>query len=266
MRKLFTISLIMGALMIGLGCSVSGISIDTVKVGELTRDTDVVELNDADEVRVDIKIDAGELHIDGEADALLEAEFTYNVTDWKPEVRYQVEEGQGRLSIQQPKTDKISLSGDIRYEWDLQFNAEVPLDMRINGGAGTSDVRLGNLNITRVDFQLGVGDADIDLSGNTSLTEMNVDMGMGMVTIDLTGNWEHDVAVDIQGGVGRTLLILPEDVGVRVKVDKGLGDVDASGLYHRDGTYVNSAYDEADIVLKINVQAGVGQIDLRIED
>ena len=266
MRKLFTISLIVSALMIGLGCSVSGISVDTVKVGELMRDTDVVELNDADEVRVDIKIDAGELHIDGEAEDLLEAEFTYNVADWKPEVRYQVTEGQGRLTIQQPNPNKISISGDIRYEWDLQFNDEVPLDMRVNGGVGASDFRLGDLNVTRVDFQLGVGDADIDLNGNTSLEEINVDMGAGSVSIDLTGDWEHDVQVDIQGGVGSTHLILPENVGVRVKVDKGIGDVDASGLYHRDGTYVNSAYDEADITLKINVQTGLGQIDLRIED
>ena len=266
MRRLFTLSLIVCTLIVSLGCSINGINIDTVKVGELTRDTEVVALNDADTVRVDIKMNMGELRIDGGAEDLLEAEFTYNVADWKPEVRYQVKESQGRLTIQQPKNDKISMSRDIRYQWDLLFNNEVPLDMRVTSGVGTNDFRMGDLNITRVDFQLGVGDVDIDLSGNTSLTEMNVDMGTGAVTINLTGDWDHDVDVDIQGGVGRTHLVLPENVGVRVKVDKGIGDVDVSGLYQRDNMYVNRAYDEADVILKINIQAGIGQIDLKIEE
>jgi hypothetical protein len=32
--------------------------------------------------------DAGELNLTGAADALMEADFVYNVADWEPEVNY----------------------------------------------------------------------------------------------------------------------------------------------------------------------------------
>jgi len=266
MRKLWIVNIIIMTLIVSLGCSINGINIDTVKVGELTRDTEVVELGDAESVRVDVKMGAGELSIDGDAEDLMEAEFTYNVSDWKPKVHYQINEDQGRLTLEQPRNDKISLPVDIRYEWDLHFKQDVPLDMRINGGAGQSDFKLGALAVTRVDFQLGAGNVDIDLSGNTSLEQMDVDMGAGSVTLDLRGEWKHNVDIDIQGGIGSTHLTLPENIGVRIKVDKGLGDIDASGLYRRDGLYVNSAYEESDVTIKINVQAGIGQVELTVEE
>jgi hypothetical protein len=53
---------------------------------------------------------------------------------------------------------------------------------------------------------------------------------------------------------------------VRVKVDKGIGDVDASGLYREGNAYVNQAYEDAKTALEINIQAGVGQIDLEVVD
>lgn len=253
-------------LLLSLGCSINGVQIDTTEVGELVRETQTVELEDAAEVRADVKMGAGELRIEGGAESLLEADFTYNVAEWKPEVEYAVTENAGRLTVKQPKTETFTTSANTRYEWDLQFNDAVPLDLRIECGAGDSKLKLGDLTVTRVDMQLGAGDMELDLSGNASLTEMDLDLGAGEVTVDLTGDWEHDVTVSIQGGVGRTHLLLPENIGVRVKVDKGIGDVDASGLYREDNTYVNKAYEDAQTTLEVNIQAGVGQIDLEVVD
>lgn len=260
--------LVAGMLWLVLGCSFSGINVDTVEVGTLVRETQEVELEDAVEVRADIEMGVGELRIEGGAESLLQADFAYNVADWKPQVDYTITEDKGRLTVKQPKTEprRINVSGNIRYEWDLHFNEAVPLDLRIDCGVGDAELKLGALHVTHADVLVGVGDLELDLSGNTTLTELDLDVGTGTVTVDLTGDWEHDVDVSIQGGVGQMRLLLPEDIGVRVKVDKGMGDVDASGLYRDGSTYVNKAYEEAQTRIEVNIQAGVGQIDLEVMD
>ena len=46
---------------------------------------------------------------------------------------------------------------------------------------------------------------------------------------------------NIGGGVGGVNLTLPRDVGVRVDVEKGLSEVDASGFSREGDAYVNDA-------------------------
>lgn len=263
-RQIIAWGVIAAMVFIALGCTINGIHLESVKVGELIEESKTVAREDAKNVRVTIKMGVGELKVNGGADDMLEADFTYNVEDWKPVVEYQVKGDEGRLTVRQPDTDNFSVRGDVRYEWDLQFDDKTPLDMHVECGAGDADMELSTLNVTQLDVKLGAGDAELDLSKNTSLSDLNVTMGAGKLTLDLTGRWEDDVDVTIQGGVGNITLLLPEDIGVQVKVTKGIGDVDSSGLYERDDAYVNKAYDEADVRLKITLQAGVGQINLKV--
>ncbi|MBK5246816.1 MAG: hypothetical protein JJE49_06050 [Peptostreptococcaceae bacterium] len=41
--------------------------------------------------------------------------------------------------------------------------------------------------------------------------------------LGLSGDWAKNVTVDIIGGVGSATIILPEKVGVLVKVERGIG-------------------------------------------
>jgi hypothetical protein len=248
-----------------LGCTVTNLNIETVKVGELRNESQVVERGDAETVKLYVKMSTGQLHIAGGADELLNADITYNVAAWEPKVHYEVDDdGEGRLTIRQPSTDKVSLRKDTRYEWDLQLSDDVPLDMRIECGAGESDLDLGSLDVTDLDIKQGAGDVNLDLSGNTRLQRLEFDIGAGDADLNLAGEWDHDVDVDIQGGLGALHLRLPEDIGVRVNVTKGLGDIDVSGLYDRDTYYANEAYDTADVTLEISLQTGIGRITLEV--
>jgi len=264
--KLTLLSIIMAALLVSLGCAVANVSVDTVTVGELKNESQTVELGDAGQVRVTVKMGSGDLKIDGGADALMEADFTYNVAAWEPEVTYEVTDGNGRLTIRQPNTEQISMRSGARNKWKLAFNEEVPLDMRIEYGAGSGDVDLGDLNVTQLDAQLAAGDFTLDLNGNQSLQHLEFDMGAGDVTIDLNGDWKQNVDVDFQGGVGQTTLRLPKDIGVHVTVNKALGRINANGLSKQGDAYVNEAYGKSDVTLEINIQAGIGQINLEVVD
>jgi hypothetical protein len=51
-------------------------------------------------------------------------------------------------------------------------------------------------------------------------------------------------------------------VGVIVIVDSGIGEIKTSGLTKAGDTYINDAYGESDVTLEIDVDAGIGQINL----
>ncbi len=253
MVLLFTIAVVLTA------CSVGG-----ARVGELRTESQTVELGGAASVRVEIEMAAGELEVSGGATELLEASFTYNVAELKPEVDYSGD----RLSVRTPDVDVRGASlwdvDKYRYEWDLRLSDDVPMEMRVSMGAGRVDLKLGSLSLTRLDVTRGAGDILVDLSGPASPTRLDIGGGAGLLTVDLTGAWQNNLEATIGGGLGKRTLILPADVGVRVKVDVGIGAVDAAGLTKEGEYYTNDAYGRSDVTLQIEVDGGVGGTELRV--
>jgi predicted membrane protein len=90
-------------------------------------------------------------------------------------------------------------------------------------------------------------------------------MGAGQVNLDLTGDWKKNLSVNIQGGVGNAHIRLPKNVGVEASVSGGIGSVDSGGLKKHDGEYVNDAYGQSPVTVRVTVQGGVGSVDLESE-
>jgi N-terminal domain of toast_rack, DUF2154 len=238
-----------------------------VRVGELRTESQTVQLGGAAPVRVEIEMAAGELDVSGGAAELLDANFTYNVAELKPEVDF----SGSTLSVRTPDVQTIGVDSlwdlnDYRYEWDLRLNDDVPMDMQVNMGAGQSNLQLGTLSLTTLEVTRGAGEVVINLSGSTSLTRLNVGGGAGAITVDLTGDWQNDLEATIEGGLGMRTLILPANVGVRVKVEVGVGTVDAAGLTKEGEYYTNDAYGQSDVTLNIQVEGGVGGTELIVRE
>lgn len=213
------------------------------RVGELRTESQSVELGDAKSVQVEIKLGAGDLELSGGAENLLEADFTYNVEKLKPEIKYT----DGTLILWQPENTGLpDFRGitDYRNEWGLRLNSEVPMDLRVDMGAGTADLQLADLSLTRLDITLGAG-------GNT---------------IDLSGDWTRNLDVTIEAGAGDITVRLPRDVGTRVEVDAGVGAIESPGLNQDGNVYTNTAYGVSEVTLQVDIQAGVGQIRLEVEE
>jgi hypothetical protein len=215
-----------------------------VGVGPVHTDSERVDLGGAESVRVEIDLGVGALLMDGGAADLLEAQFTYSEESWKPELEYTVGGTEGRLSIRQPSEAKTMGWTNVHYEWDLRFNSDVPMDMKIDLGVGGGDLDLGDLNLRELDIDVGVGGAEIDL----------------------TGERERDLQATIHGGVGGLKVLLPRDVGVRVEAESGLGRVDGSGFNREGDVYTNDAYGRTDVTLSVRLDVGVGGVGLELAD
>ena len=212
------------------------------QVGEMQHESQSVDLENAQSVRAQLKMGAGELNLTGGADRLMEAQFSYNVANWKPKVSYDVSGETGELVVKQGSGGGVNLGGDARNEWDLRFNDEVPTDLVVQMGAGESDLDLDSLTLTGLDLQ----------------------MGAGKTTVDLTGDYAQDVEASIQGGVGEATVMLPSEVGVRAKAEGGLGKINAKGLQKEGNSYVNDAYGDSAVTLDVDVQGGIGEINLEV--
>jgi hypothetical protein len=212
------------------------------QVGNMQSESKSVALENAKSARTQLKMGAGELNITGGADQLMEADFSYNVSDWKPKVNYDVSDQKGELIVKQRSAEGAGLNGDVRNEWNLRLNDEVPTDLVVQMGAGESDLDLDSLALTGVDLQ----------------------MGAGKTTVDLTGDYAQDFNATIEGGVGEATVLLPSEVGVKAKAEGGLGKINAKGLQTVGDSYVNDAYGESDVNLNVDVQGGVGQINLEV--
>jgi len=234
--KNFLINVVLLAALLLAGCSS-----DDVRVGELRTESKSVELGDATSVRVKVVLGAGDLAVTGGATKLLEADFTYNVAKLKPEVEFT----DGTLVVQHPDVRGYRTLQDItdfRNEWDLRLNNDVPMNLSLDMGAGTSDLQLAGL----------------------SLTDLDIILGAGKSTVDLSGGWRRDLDVTINSGAANITVRLPKDVGVRVEIEAGLTAINASGLTKDGNVYTNAAYGTSEVTLHINILAGIGQINLEV--
>src|SRR5215216_7429421 len=94
------------------------------QVGKMQEESKSVDLKNADAVRAQLKMGAGELHITGGADQLMEGDFSYNVSEWKPKVSYDVNGQEGELVVKQGSANSGSLDGKARNEWEITMNEE----------------------------------------------------------------------------------------------------------------------------------------------
>jgi N-terminal domain of toast_rack, DUF2154 len=216
----------------------SGCVVETA--GPTQHDFRVFELDKSETLRVNLKMGAGHVKVaSGGTQNLARADFTYNIPSWKPYVRYSSMAGHGDLTIEQPGSGHSHV-GANRYEWDLRLNREVPVDLRVNFGAGEADLDVGGL----------------------ALKSVEIDMGVGHLNLNLRGEPKHSYDVRIRGGVGEATVRLPSDVGISAQAEGGIGEINATGLRREGHHYFNDAYEHSKVTIHLDIRGGVGAIRL----
>ena len=189
-------------------------------------------------LHTELRMGAGTLKVNGGASDWMQGDFAFNVPSWKPNIRYTTSGDRGDLTIEQPGNH--SSFGNSTNTWDLRLNNDAPTDLVV---------------------RLGAGEATLDL-GAMSLRSLQVEMGAGELRLDLRGNPKRDYDVHVRGGAGEATVYVPQNVGVYAKASGGLGEINAQGLRSENGHWVNDAYEHAKVQIHLDIQGGVGQINL----
>jgi predicted membrane protein len=89
-------------------------------------------------------------------------------------------------------------------------------------------------------------------------------MGAGETKVHLTGDCGQGFDASIEGRIGEATVLVPSEVGVRVRAEGGLGKINAEGFRREGNSYVNDAYGDSEVTLDVNVRGGVGTINLEV--
>jgi hypothetical protein len=216
-----------------------GCVIDTAHTSALQYDSHTVDMDAAESVQVNLRMGAGELRVTDGSQKLMRADFTYSMPSWKPTVRYDSAGGRGILTVEQPGGQHSGL-GNTKYQWDLQLNNKVPMDLKVNFGAG---------------------DARLDV-GSLALRSVEVDMGVGELRMDLHGVPKHDYQVHVRGGVGEATIRLPSDIGIWAEAHGGIGAISVRGLRKEGNHWESESYARSKVTIKVDVQGGIGAVNL----
>ena len=172
---------------------------------------------------------------------MLEADFKYSYSFDAPRVDYHVDGGVGQLNISQ-ESHSVHF-GRSENDWNLHFSKDIPLELKVDMGAGQGNLHFRDVPLTRLDLNLGAGQMDVDF----------------------TGDRKTDLTADIEGGVGQANIRLPKNVGVIAHASGGIGSIDVHGLKRDGDSYTNDAYGKSPATIHLKVEGGIGQITLNVE-
>jgi hypothetical protein len=298
MKKVMWIATALLAVLSVTGCCCCCLPGDTTQrtarkigAGPVQRESHQVDLDGASQAAVTVQFGGGTLQVEaGAGDQLLDGEFIYNLDDLEPLVEYAVDKDTGELSVRH-QVDSIHWDPavEIRNEWRLRFGALVPTEMRFDVGASTGKLDLSGLPLTHLDILAGAADMTVRFDepnperlaalnvrsgaaklnllglGNANIENMRFDGGLGSYTFDFGGEWQRSAQVNILAGASQVVLAVPRDIGVRICP----GDVrrgDYGGLLEQGACYVNTLYERADVQLTIELDLGLGQLEIRQTD
>jgi len=204
--------------------------------------SEIRDLQGAKKLNAVVNMGAGELNLAGGTSHALEGDFDFGAAWSRPRVDYHVSENTGEMEISQENHGPAL--GPEDNTWWLRLNDSVPVSLQVKMGAGRSNLKFREVNLTQLQLDMGAGQVNMDLTGEERKSDMNV---------------------AIHGGVGQVVMRLPKTVGVIVDAKGGIGVVTVHGLKKSDGNYVNEAYGKSPRTIHVDAAGGIGNIDLTVE-
>ncbi len=127
-------------------------------------------------------------------------------------------------------------------DWSLGLTREIPLSLEIGTGANEATLDLTDLRMTELHVHTGASSTKISLPANAGFTR-----------------------VTCEGGVAGLELKVPSGVAARIRYRGGLSSitVDSSRFQRIGGEYRSADYETAANKVDIDVQLGVGSVDVR---
>jgi hypothetical protein len=190
-----------------------------------------------------------------------------------------IDPGIGTLRVG-PSMDSGNLvEGTIR----VGRREEVAPSFSVQGGSGTFTLRLQNASFGPVavgwtgqriwDLQLnpdipldletdlGLGEMDLDLTGLT-VESLNVEQGIGQTVVVLPERGLVEARID--GAIGQTVVVIPEGLAVRIRLDTGITGRQVPEGYDCDEDVCTSpGYETADQRADLEVGQAIGSLVIR---
>jgi hypothetical protein len=127
-------------------------------------------------------------------------------------------------------------------DWNFNLSDAIPLILDFNTGASKSVIDLSGLRVPEMNLQTGASSTDITLPSTAGMTHMKVGSGAASVNIKV-----------------------PQGVAARIHAQGGVASIviDQTRFPRMGELYLSPDYDSAQNKVDIDIQTGVGGIDIR---
>jgi hypothetical protein len=248
------------------------------------------QLRDSVPQRIKVQYGAGRVDVRGTDAALLYGmHLRYDELRAAPLHRYDPEQHSTVLGLE-PRSVNARVSSGPRTESGelrLLVPRAVPLDLDLEFGGAEAMLELGGLSLQSLRLECGATDAtlgfttpnrthmrelDVDVGaasftalhlGNANADQIRVRGGMGAIDLDFSGSWQRDLTVLTRVGIGKTTLRVPDDVGVRLEIQRVAAGFDHEGMVKRDDAWYSRNWDTAPRKLRIRAETVFGALELQ---
>jgi len=147
-----------------------------------------------------------------------------------------------------------------KLAWEIDLTEEIPLDLNLSLGVGESKIDLSDLQLIEVDLSIGVGQTSLELPEGKYTA--NIEGGVGQTIITLPD--EGQIDLNVSGGVGEIIIYIPEDMAAKINVDRGIAGINVpNGYRESENTYTSPNYDESDSKINMDIEQGIGNISIQ---
>lgn len=248
----------------------------------------ILPMGEIDSLKVTIKFGAGKLDLTFGQEDVFEGNFQYDKSILKPNIRYEILDKTGILTLSQSIKKDLNLSFPHKNTWNVKLPSGVPLQLYINTATYSGDIDLTNLQIeyfylnsgasqTNIEFNqpnlidlknidIKTGASTIKIFGlaNANFDEMNFAGGAGSYIFDFSGNLTKKSKVSINVGAAKIILKIPSSIGTRIIFRKfPASKLDIRGFIKvNDQTYISPEYGKSDAELDIEIKGGLVDVEV----
>ena len=195
------------------------------------QETLTIPLDGATDASVRIRFGAGEMTTRVAAPGnLVDGRFTGGVRSRAV--------GPGRVELEQD-TDFGVMWLDRRSEWEVGLTGEVPLDLRVDGGASRGVIDARDLRLRSLELHTGASDTRVLLPRAAGVTTVRAEAGAASLTFEV-----------------------PPGVAAKIRSRMAIGStkIDEARFPPVSGGYESADYASAANRVEIDIQGGVGSV------
>jgi len=144
--------------------------------------------------------------------------------------------------------------------WELYLSEEIPLDLSVSLGIGESTLDLSDLQLDELYLNVGIGETQVELPEGRYQAEIEGGIGQTVVTLPDEGQ----IKLNVDGGIGEIVIYIPEDMVAKIYVDRGIAGLSVPEDYiQEEDMYISPNYRDGKNYLELYIDQGIGNISVR---
>lgn len=154
--------------------------------------------------------------------------------------------------------------------WDIALARNTPYRLSMKGGIGETNIDLSNLLVDGIKLETGVGKVALILPAQDQAFAAGIDGGVGKTDVVIPAG--SGGKLNINGGVGEVTVTVAADAAVRLMADAGIANVNLPESFTRvkggkhfvgvSGIWESADFAEAEKQIIIDFDGGVGSFSL----